>query len=162
VTPGDRLALLQDLYRDKAALRRRHEAGAARVAAYDANNAYQFAIEREAVHLDWLRRAITAMGASPVEPGEAPSLPAVAGADAARAVAEEDAKAAAAFVDRWRARVEAFSQARDRKMLELMLGEVQEHQRFFSLAASGSADLLGRRPEGSGTGGGVLPARWVG
>ena len=53
------------------------------------------------------------------------------------------------------------SHARDRKMLELVLGEVAEHQRFFSQAADGSADLLGRRPDGAGTGGGVLPRRWV-
>jgi hypothetical protein len=51
--------------------------------------------------------------------------------------------------------------ARDRKMLELVLGEVAEHQRFFAQAAGGRLDLLGRRPEGAGTGGGVLARRWV-
>jgi hypothetical protein len=51
--------------------------------------------------------------------------------------------------------------ARDRKMLELVLGEVGEHQRLFTQAAGGRPDLLGRRPEGAGTGGGVLPGRWV-
>jgi hypothetical protein len=54
------------------------------------------------------------------------------------------------------------TQARDRKMLELVLGEVAEHQRFFAQAAGESPDLLGRRPENAGTGGGVLPRRWVG
>jgi hypothetical protein len=51
--------------------------------------------------------------------------------------------------------------ARDRKMLELLLGEVAEHQRFFEQAAGERPDLLGRRPASAGTGGGVLPGRWV-
>jgi hypothetical protein len=46
-------------------------------------------------------------------------------------------------------------------MLELILGEVAEHQRFFSQAAAGRLDLLGTR-QGKGTGGGVLAVRWVG
>ena len=51
--------------------------------------------------------------------------------------------------------------ARHRKMLDLMLGEVAEHQRLFQQAAAGQSDLLGRRPAGAGTGGGVMPARWI-
>ena len=46
-------------------------------------------------------------------------------------------------------------------MLDVMLGEVREHQRFFEQAAAGRQDLLGRRPAGSGTGGGVLSTRWI-
>lgn len=163
MTPADRLALLQGLYRDEAALHRRHRAGAAHVAPYDANNAYQFAIAREEVHLDWLRRAITAMGGVPDDSADPPPLPASrGGADAVQAIAGDDARLAAEFESRWRGRVAACSQARDRKMLELLLGEALEHQRFFAQAASGNTDLLGRRPDGAGTPGGVLPARWVG
>ena len=162
MTPGDRLALLQGLYRDKQALYRRHQAGAALVSAYDANNAYQYILAREDTHLQWLRRALEEMGAVPDEtaaPFDPP--PSAKGAAAAGAVAEDDARRAGEFVARWQPRVEAFTQARDRKLLELILGEAAEHQRFFTQAASGRADLLGRRPDGAGTGGGVLPVRWV-
>jgi hypothetical protein len=43
----------------------------------------------------------------------------------------------------------------------VILGETLEHKRFFDQATGGRTDLLGRRPEGSGTGGGVLPTRWI-
>ena len=61
----DRLALLQEFYREKAALHRRHQASAERVSAYDSNNAYQYVLDREAAHLDWVRRALAEVGASP-------------------------------------------------------------------------------------------------
>jgi hypothetical protein len=47
-------------------------------------------------------------------------------------------------------------------MLHVILGEVAEHKRFFDLALAGRTDLLGRRADGAGTGGGVLATRWVG
>jgi hypothetical protein len=46
-------------------------------------------------------------------------------------------------------------------MLRLMMGEMREQQRFFELALAGRTDLLGRRADGAGTGGGVLPIRWI-
>ena len=46
-------------------------------------------------------------------------------------------------------------------MLNVILGEALEHKRFFEQAVAGRADLLGRRAEGAGTGGGVLPIRWI-
>jgi hypothetical protein len=46
-------------------------------------------------------------------------------------------------------------------MLNVILGETTEHQRFFEQALAGRKDLLGRRADGAGTGGGVLPHRWV-
>ena len=46
-------------------------------------------------------------------------------------------------------------------MLNVILGETLEHKRFFEQAVAGRADLLGRRAEGAGTGGGVLPTRWI-
>ena len=161
MNPTDRLALLQEFYREKAALFVRHQAGAQLVSAYDNNNAYQYVLAREDAHLEWLRRAIGALGAAA---GELPPPPALASGaidGAARALAGEDARAATEFLARWKPRVAAMTPARDRKMLELVLGEVAEHQRFFSQAAEGSVDLLGRRPYGAGTGGGVLPRRWV-
>ncbi|MBA2602088.1 MAG: hypothetical protein H0U94_00740 [Acidobacteria bacterium] len=47
-------------------------------------------------------------------------------------------------------------------MLRVILGEIVEQQRFFDLALAGRTDLLGRRADGAGTGGGVMPTRWVG
>jgi hypothetical protein len=161
VNPTDRLALLQEFYREKAALFLRHQAGAESVSAYDSNNAYQYVLAREDAHLQWLRRAIEELGASAGELPLRSPLASGSTAEAARTLAGEDARTAAEFLARWQPRVAAMTHARDRKMLELVLGEVAEHQRFFSQAAEGSVDLLGRRPDGAGTGGGVLPRRWV-
>jgi len=161
VNPTDRLALLQAFYREKAALFHRHQAGAERVSAYDSNNAYQYVLERESAHLDWVRRAIGEAGGVAEEPSDQIAVPGGRPAETARAVADDDARTAGAFIARWQPRVAAMTHARDRKMLELVLGEVAEHQRFFAHAAGGRLDLLGRRPEGAGTGGGVLPQRWV-
>jgi hypothetical protein len=47
-------------------------------------------------------------------------------------------------------------------MLRLMLGETLEQKRFFDQAVAGREDLLGRRADGAGTKGAVLPTRWVG
>ena len=51
--------------------------------------------------------------------------------------------------------------ARHRSLLRVILGETLEHKRFFEQALAGRTDLLGRRADGAGTGGGVLPIRWV-
>ena len=51
--------------------------------------------------------------------------------------------------------------ARHRTMLNVIIGETVEHKRFFELALAGRTDLLGRRADGAGKGGGVLPTRWV-
>ena len=161
MNPTDRLALLQAFYREKAALFHRHQAGAERVSAYDSNNAYQYVLERESAHLDWVRRAIGEAGGVAEEPSDQIAVPGGRPAETARAVADDDARTAGAFIARWQPRVAGMTHARDRKMLELVLGEVAEHQRFFAHAAGGRLDLLGRRPEGAGTGGGVLPQRWV-
>jgi hypothetical protein len=164
VKPADELALLRDLHQDKLALVRRHQAGAARVPAYDENNAYQYVLAREDAHLDWLRRAITELGGVPADAEAAGELPVPAagrGDESVQAVAEDDSRTAGEFLTRWRGRVAELPPGRNRKMLDLLLGEVSEHQRMFAQAARGRKDLLGRRPDGAGTGGGVLPVRWV-
>lgn len=152
MNPIARLALLREFFREKVTLHRRHQASAKRVSAYDGNNAYQYILAREDEHLDWIRRAITEAGGSADES----ALPAESGGSPA-----DDARDASEFLARWHPRVSGVTHARDRKMLELVLGEVAEQQRFFAQAAVGSLDLLGRRPERTGTGGGVLPGRWV-
>ncbi|MFO7693788.1 MAG: hypothetical protein R6V57_11940 [Vicinamibacterales bacterium] len=161
MNPADHLALLQEFYREKAGLYVRHQAVAERVAAYDSNNAYQYVLAREDAHLEWLRRAIGESGAAAGELPPPPTLASGAAAEAARVLAGEDARTAGELLTRWQPRVASMTHARDRKMLELVLGEVAEHQRFFAQAADARADLLGRRPGGAGTGGGVLPRRWA-
>jgi hypothetical protein len=153
----DLLPLLQEFYRDKLSAVLQHTADARVVSNYDANNTYQYIINREETELSWVAQAIVALG------GEVPTA---AGneAEAAdmRAVTERNAREAQAFVDRWRPRVDAMSNARHRKMLNVILGEALEQKRFFEQALAGRHDLLGRRTEDVGPlVGKVLPTRWV-
>ena len=61
--------LLQDLYRDKVALRDRHVEGARHVSSYEFNNTYQYVINREDLHLSWVRNALADEGiAEPAAP----------------------------------------------------------------------------------------------
>lgn len=160
--PADLLALLQDVYRDKLALHDRHLRGAQRVAEYELNNTYQYILNREGTHLEWLRSAIDALGGQPIESAASLPLPETGQSpSASAAVAADDATTAGSFVDRWGPLLGLVTHDRHRKMLELMVGEVREHQRFFQQAAAGRDDLLGRRPAGAGTGGGVMPNRWI-
>jgi hypothetical protein len=162
VKPGEHLGLLQGVYRDKQALYRRHQAGAAGMPAYDGNNVYQYILAREDAHLQWLSSAIGDGSAAPSDSGPGIDLPATGkGDDRIRAIAQDDARTAREFLARWQPRAAALTHARDRRMIELILGETAEHQRLFEQVASGRDDVLGRRPEGAGTGGGVLPVRWI-
>jgi hypothetical protein len=156
------LSLLQDFYRDRLALMHRHIEGATRIADYEFNNTYQYVIAREELHLQWVRDAVTDLGG--VAPTEVQPLPVPSegkGAAAERAIMEDDARQAQEFVSRWRGRLEGVSNARHRKMLEVVLGEIVEHKRFFQQAVAGRDDLLGRRMPGASTGDGVLPVRWM-
>ena len=85
------------------------------------------------------------------------------GRDAAwRGLAEGHAREAQQFVDRWRPRVEAMTNARHRGMLRVILGEMLEQKRFFEQVVGGNLDLLGRRTDAVGARvGEVLPTRWV-
>jgi hypothetical protein len=132
------------------------------VSDYGVNNTYQYILDREDTHLGWLTAALASLGAAPDANTTALPLPdgGKLGPDAA-AVLEDDASRARALVEAWTPMVAVVSHARHRRMLELMLGEVREHQRFFELGLAGHADLLGRRPEGGGTGGGVMSTRWI-
>jgi Mn-containing catalase len=160
VRPAELLQLLREFHREKSALRARHVAGARLIGDYNFNNTYQYVINREDVHLAWLRDAIADLGGTPEEASE-PVIEA-SGKNAAEAIFREDSTQAQAFVDRWRDRIEPIVNARHKTMLRLMLGEVLEHKRFFDQALAGRQDLLGRRADGMGTVGKVLPTRWVG
>ena len=157
----DLLQLLQEFHREKLAMLLRHEAGAQAVAQYDANNTYQYIINREDTHVSWLSAAIRSLGGAPES--SAPEAGRVEKpGDAWRRVAEGHAREAQEFVDRWRPRVEAMTNARHRGMLRVILGETLEQKRFFEQAAAGNLDLLGRRPDAVGPRvGSVLPTRWV-
>ena len=155
------LALLREFYRDKLTMRQRHVAVAKHVPDYDFNNTYQYVIAREDMQLTWLADAITGMGGALEDAAE----PAIQGsgksADVQSQLIGEDRSAAQKFVDTWRPRVEAMPNARHRSLLRVILGETLEHKRFFDQALAGRTDLLGRRADGAGTGGGVLPVRWI-
>lgn len=159
--------MLTEFAAERLAMLERHEAGARVVSHYDFNNAYQYVINREETQLGWLQTALAEHGA-PLPPSSAAiPVPAVpkpgkkTAAGAFRAVLEDDARHLAAFVERWRPRVEAMTQARHRLMLDVILGESREHQRIFEQAAAGDEDVLGRRTGGVARQGNVLPVRWM-
>ena len=155
------LTVLTEFYTDKLASVVQHQAHARLVEQYDANNTYQYIINREEVQLNWLATAIAdAGGALPDAASAKPA--AVKGKDAARALFDEDIRSAQAFLDRWRPRVEGLDNARHRAMLRVILGETREQQRFFEQALAGRTDLLGRRSSVAAPAHGeVLPARWI-
>jgi hypothetical protein len=161
VTAAELLAFLIDFYRDKLAIRQRHVAAARFVSNYDFNNTYQYIIAREDLQLNWLRDALTDLGGSPPEVSEPEIRPNGKGDAAQLSVIGDDRNGAQAFFDKWESRVESLSHARHRIMLRVILGETREHKRFFEQALAGRTDLLGRRADGAGTGGGVMATRWV-
>jgi hypothetical protein len=156
------LPLLQEFHREKLEMLLRRQAGARLIAQYDANNTYQYIINRDEVQLTWVQAAIAELGgAAPTQTAAERSISGK-GPDVARTILEEDARDSQAFVDRWRPRVDAMHNARHKKMLALVLGEILEQKRFFEQALAGRTDLLGRRGASLGPShGDVLPARWI-
>ena len=157
---------LRELHRDKLTLRERHVAVARHVDHYDFNNTYQYVINREDVHLSWLETAIAELGGTPdqVPPLELPSP----GPKAKRGkpgaftgLVQEDARSAEALVAKWRPRVAMIENVRHAKMVQVILGETLEHQRFFAQIAQGNEQVLGTRMPGAGTGNGVMGVRWL-
>jgi hypothetical protein len=163
VSDSDLLATLREFHRDKLALRQRHVAVARQVSQYEANNTYQWVINREDAHLAWLESAIAEMGGAPETVAE-PLLPARGRKESFIPLVSDDARTAAAFVETWRPRVGAIGHARHRSMLGVILGETLEQKRFFDQIAAGRRDELGRRSNGPGspgTGDGILAVRWL-
>ncbi|MCC7418086.1 MAG: hypothetical protein IT176_13190 [Acidobacteria bacterium] len=158
----DTLPLLQEFYDERLGLMTRHLASARLVAQYDANNAYQYVINRDETQIAWLAAAIAELGGVPGEGGRGGGGPTEArGETAAQAIAA-DARDAQAFVERWTPRVQAMKHARHARMLNVILGETLEQKRFFDQALAGRADLLGRRGAQIGPAqGAVLPSRWI-
>lgn len=160
--PAEFIDLLRECYRDKAALRQRHIAAARLVTDYDFNNTYQYVINREEIQLQWLRDAIEDRGAKAEDAADQELKAAGKGKAGQLAIVKEDAAQAQAFVDKWTPRLEAITNARNRSMLRVILGETIEARRFFEQMAAGRTDLLGRSADGARTAGAVLPTRWVG
>jgi hypothetical protein len=160
------LELLQEFHREKLASLLRHQAGARLIRQYDANNTYQYIINREDTQLSWVGRALDELGAAvQAQPARAEPSPRHASKDPneGQRIFEEDAREAAAFVDRWRPRVETVQDARHRGTLRVILGETLEHKRFFEQALAGDTELLGKRTDHVGARvGEVLPDRWIG
>ncbi len=155
------LALIEEFSREKLTAMLRHQAHARLVGQYDANNTYQYVINREDVQLSWLSKAIADLGGA--EPAvEPPAVHAPAGKGAVQTLFEHDVREAQNFVERWRPRVDAVGNARHKGMLRVILGETIEQQRFFEQALAGRTDLLGRRGDAAGPAqGAVLAARMV-
>jgi len=160
---SDLLPLLQAFHRDKLTELLRHQAGARLVGQYDANNTYQYIISREETQLAWVATAILELGGIVVDNTKEPVRTAAGkGETGSQAIEAEDSQAAQAFVDAWRPRVEAMTNARHRGMLRVILGETLEQKRFFDQALAGDHDLLGRRSDEVGVRvGTVLSTRWI-
>ena len=161
MTAAELLDFVNAFYRDKLTLRNRHVAAARHVADYNVNNTYQYVINRDDMHVRWLQDAITDLGGAPEDQAVPELTPQGKAAEAQRSVLVSDRDASRKFIDRWMPRVEALPNARHRSLLRVILGEAIEQERFFEQALAGRDDLLGRRSEGKGTGGGVLSTRWV-
>jgi hypothetical protein len=157
------LAILRDFHREKLTLRQRHVAVARQVSHYDANNTYQYVINREDVHLSWLESAIVELEGTPDTVAEPPLTRLVWNESIVPLVAQ-DARDTEAFVKRWRARLDEVTHARHRNMINVILGETLEQKRSFDQIAAGREDMLGRRANGPGspgTGDGVMGVRWL-
>ena len=159
VTPPELLALLQEFYRDTLQLMLARQANARSMAAYDANNAYQQVLGRQDVHVRWLADAIESLGgAVPDAPtGEVPNP--VAQKNQGQQLLDADARAQRDILARWEPRVSDVTNARHRKMLALIIGEMREHLRVFQQALEGRTDVLGRHADGKVLSGGVMAAR---
>jgi hypothetical protein len=153
--------LIRDFYLARLALLMRHEEVARHVSQYDANNAYQYVINREETHVSWLQHALLDLGAAiPADPAR-PAVQAGKGADAWKSFASEDAAANQRFVDTWKPRVETVTHARHKGMLKVILGEMLEHKRIFDQAASGREDLIGSHLSINPRTGSVASTRWM-
>jgi uncharacterized protein (DUF1501 family) len=163
----DLKTLLSTFAAERLAILQRLEAAARVVSHYDFNNTYQYVISRQETHVSWVQNALAEFSA-PL-PAAATALPAPTApkvvkkvdVSAYRGILEEDAKSLSAFVLRWRPRLETMTHARHRLMLNVVLGESQEHQRLFEQAAAGFEDVLGKRTPQAERVGAVLPTRWM-
>jgi hypothetical protein len=157
VTPAELVRLLTSFYDETIELMQQRQARARAVTAYDANNAYQQVLGRQDVHLQWLAAAIADLGGEVPVSGSGGAPPAASGELAT--ILEADALSQNAFLDRWTPTLDTISNARNRKLLELILGEMREHGRMFEQALERRSDVLGPHADGKVLRGTVLPDR---
>jgi rubrerythrin len=157
VSPAELLQILNEFHRDTLELFKARQTHAQSVAGYDANNGYQQILGRQEIHLQWLRDAIAALGGSAADTLD--EVSGKASRDSARSIIDADAASQKTFIDRWRPRMANVTNARHRKMLELIVGEMKEHLRFLQQAAESRSDLLGRHADGKVLRGTVMAAR---
>jgi len=69
------LKFLTDITADRVAILHRHEAAARVVSHYDFNNTYQYVINREETHLQWLQSALAEFGVGLPQPSTAYPAP---------------------------------------------------------------------------------------
>lgn len=157
MSPTELLNFLNEFHRGTLELFKARQANAQSVAAYDANNGYQQVLGRQEIHLQWLRDAIAALGGTAADTLD--QVSGKASRETARSIIDADAAGQKAFIDRWAPRIAPVTNARHRKMLELILGEMKEHLRVLQQAAESRADLLGRHSDGKVLRGTVMAAR---
>ena len=157
MSPAELLTLLNDFYRDTLALFKARLDNAQSVASYDANNGYQQVIGRQEVHLQWLGDAIGALGGTPAD--SADQVSGKASRESAKSIIDADARDQKGFIDRWTPVLDTVTNARHRKLLHLILGEMKEHLRVLEQASEGRSDLLGRHSDGKVLRGSVMAAR---
>ena len=159
MTQADLLDSLQDFYRETLSLVQARQVNARSIADYDANNGYQQILGRQDVHLRWLSDAIDTLGGAASSPGQAQENAVTAARSDVSALVAADERNQKAFLEKWKARVPAITNARHRKMLELILGEMEEHLRVLRQAQEGRTDMLGRQATGKIDRGVVMAAR---
>jgi hypothetical protein len=147
--------LLRDFYSERLALLQRHVTSARGVSNYDVNNAYQHVIAREETHVYCAPRHSRRRRHRAGGVGDAGA------SGSERDLASADAAATQAFVAKWTPKVAEVTHARHRKMLQVVLGEMQEHQRLFQQAGEGRTDIIGVPLAGTERHGVVLGTRWV-
>lgn len=153
--------LIRDFLIERTGLLMRHEDVARQIPDYDINNAYQYIVAREQTHLSWLQHALLDL-AAPLPADPARQAVAAGKGDAWKALAADDARDNAKFVEKWRARVDGISHARHKGMLKIVLGEMLEHKRLFDQAAAGNKNLIGTSLAINDHSGVVMSDRWTG
>ena len=159
MTPAELLDVLQKLYLETLNLVQARQIIARSITDYSANNGYQQVLGRQDVHLRWLSDAIDSLDGAASSPGQAQENAVTAARGDVSALVLADERSQVEFLERWTAKVPSVTNARHRKMLELILGEMKEHLRVLQQARDGRTDMLGRQAKGKVERGEVMAAR---
>ena len=159
VTAAQLLDFLQEFYRETLELVQARQVNARSITDYNANNGYQQVLGRQDVHLRWLSDAIDAVGGAPSSPGLAQEDAVTAAPSDVSALILADERNQRAFLERWIPRIPNVSNARHRKLLELILGEMNEHLRVLEQSREGRIDMLGHQAKGKVERGEVMASR---